>query len=30
MHFAANQLGFEWSPGRGRPGGNRKPRQKGR
>ena len=30
MHFAANQLGFEWNPGRGRPGGNRKPRQKGR
>jgi AcrR family transcriptional regulator len=30
MHFAATQLGFEWSPGRGRPGGNRKPRQKGR
>jgi AcrR family transcriptional regulator len=30
MHFVANQLGFEWSPGRGRRGDNRKPRPKGR
>ncbi len=30
MHFAANQLGFKWDPGRGRSGGNRKPRPKGR
>ena len=27
MHFAANQLGFEWSPGRGRRGVNRRPRR---
>jgi AcrR family transcriptional regulator len=30
MHFVANQLGFEWSPGRGRRGAARKPRPKGR
>ena len=30
MHFVANQLGFEWSPGRGRRGTDRKPRPKGR
>lgn len=30
MHFVANQLGFEWSPGRGRRGDNSKPRPKGR
>src|ERR1022692_2091088 len=30
MHFVANQLGFEWSPGRGRRGVNRRPRPKGR
>ncbi len=30
MHFVANQLGFEWSPGRGRRGADRKPRPKGR
>ena len=27
MHFVANQLGFEWSPGRGRRGVNRRPRR---
>ena len=30
MHFVANQLGFEWSPGPGRRGADRKPRPKGR
>ncbi len=30
MHFVANQLGFDWSPGRGRRGTDRKPRPKGR
>ncbi len=30
MHFVANQLGFEWSPGRGRRGAGRKPHPKGR
>ena len=30
MHFVANQLGFEWSPGRGRRGADRKPDPKGR
>jgi AcrR family transcriptional regulator len=30
MHFVANRLGFEWTPGRGRHGDNRKPRPKGR
>jgi len=28
MHFVANQLGFEWSPGRGRRGVNRRPRRR--
>src|SRR6266704_1249306 len=30
MHFVANQLGFEWSPGRGRRGVDRTARPKGR
>jgi AcrR family transcriptional regulator len=30
MHFVANQLGFKWSPGRGRRGADRRPRPKGR
>ena len=30
MHFVANQLGFEWSPGGGRRGAGRKPRPEGR
>ena len=30
MHFVANQLGFEWTAGRGRRGVDRKPRPKGR
>jgi AcrR family transcriptional regulator len=30
MHFVANQLGFQWNPGRGSRGADRKPRPKGR
>jgi AcrR family transcriptional regulator len=30
MRFVASQLGFEWNPGRGRRGADRKPRPKGR